>query len=295
MLAAETDCGVTMGGERRIRRASLGDPERRLAFGHGGGEFVRVGPLAIGRATLRPGWRWSTDLGPEVGTPSCLHHHFHVQLSGRMAFQLDGEGPEEFVAGDVFDVPPGHDAWVVGDEPVVVLDVAGTSDLFGVALVPGGVVATILMTDIVDSTPTAARLGDPAWRQVLAQHHRVVRAQLERFGGREVDTTGDGFLATFESAVAAIHAGRSIRDVVAAMGIACRVGIHTGEIQEDGDEVAGLAVHLAARVMAAAAPSEVLVSEVTRALIAGRGFRLADRGRQTLKGFAEPVGLSAVD
>lgn len=283
-----------MGGERRIRRASLDDPDRRLAFGHGAGELVRVGDLAIGRARLEPGWRWSVDNRPEVGTPSCLVHHFHVQLSGRLAFQLDGEAPEEFAAGEVYDVPPGHDAWVVGDEPVVVLDVSGWVDQFGVAATPTGVVVTILMTDIVDSTPTAARLGDPAWRQVLAQHHRVVRAQLERLHGREIDTTGDGFLATFESAVAAVHAGRAIRDAVAALGIACRVGIHTGEIQQEGDDVAGLAVHLAARVMAAAAPGEVLISEVTRALIAGRGFRLEDRGRPTLKGFAEPVGLSAV-
>jgi class 3 adenylate cyclase len=284
-----------MGGQRRIRRASLDDPDRRLTFGHGAGELVRVGDLAIGRARLEPGWRWSVDNRPEVGTASCLVHHFHVQLSGRLAFQLDGEAPEEFRAGDVYDVPPGHDAWVVGDEPVVVLDVSGWVDQFGVAATPTGVVATILMTDIVDSTPTAARLGDPAWRQVLAEQRRVVRAQLERFGGREVDTTGDGFLATFESAVAAVLAGRAIRDAVAGLGIACRVGIHTGEIQREGDDVAGLAVHLAARVMAAAAPGEVLISEVTRALVAGRGFRLDDRGRQTLKGFAEPVGLSAVE
>jgi class 3 adenylate cyclase len=284
-----------MGGERRIRRASLDDPDRRLRFGHGAGELVRVGDLAIGRARLEPGWRWSVDNQPEVGTASCLVHHFHVQLSGRLAFQLDGEAPQEFAAGDVYDVPPGHDAWVIGDEPVVVLDVSGWVDQFGVAAAPSGVVATILMTDIVDSTPTAARLGDPAWRQVLAEQRRVVRAQLERFGGHEVDTTGDGFLATFESAVAAVLAGRAIRDAVAGLGIACRVGIHTGEIQREGDDVAGLAVHLAARVMAAAAPGEVLISEVTRALVAGRGFRLDDRGRQTLKGFAEPVGLSAVE
>lgn len=283
-----------MGGERRIRRASLDDPDRRLTFGHGAGDLVRVGTLAIGRATLQPGWRWSEDLRPEVGTDSCRNHHFHVLLSGRIAFQLDGEALETFAAGDVFDVPPGHDAWVVGDEPVVILDVAGTSDLFGVAAMASGIVVTILMTDIVDSTPTAARLGDPAWRQVLAEHHRVVRAELERFGGHEVDTTGDGFLATFESAAGAVGAGRAIRDTIAGLGIACRVGIHTGEIQQDGSDVAGLAVHLAARVMSAAAPGEVLISEVTRALIAGRGFRLEDRGRQTLKGFDEPVGLSAV-
>lgn len=284
-----------MSDERRIRRASLDDPDRRLTFGHGTGELVRVGTLAIGRAMLEPGWRWSQDLKPDVGTESCRNHHFHVLLAGRIAFQLDGAQPEIFGAGDVFDVPPGHDAWVLGDEPVVILDVAGTSDLFGVAALASGVVVTILMTDIVDSTPTAARLGDPAWRQVLAEHHRVVRAELERFHGREIDTTGDGFLATFESAVAAVQAGRAIRDTIAGLGIACRVGIHTGEIQQDGADVAGLAVHLAARVMAAAAPGEVLISEVTRALVAGRGFRLEDRGRPTLKGFAEPVGISAVD
>ena len=198
----------------------------------------------------------------------------------------------EFGPGDVFDVPPGHDAWVLGDGPVLVHDESGSVDQFGMRVSHPGVVTTIVMTDIVDSTATAARLGDGAWRQVLARHDRIVRAQLDRFHGHEVDTTGDGFLATFDSAAAAVGCAAAIRDAVAQLGITCRVGVTTGEVEPVGDDIRGLAVHLAARVMAAAAPSEVLVTSVTRSLVDGRGFRFVDRGPHQLKGFPEPVELS---
>lgn len=280
------------GGSGRIERKGLTDPDLRVAFSNGTGVMVRVAGLAVGRATLQPGWRWSRDNRPEVGTEQCEQHHFHVLLSGRLAFQMTGEEPVEFGPDDVFDVPPGHDAWVVGDEPAVVLDMSGSVDRFGTRVSHAGVVTTIVMTDIVDSTGTAGRLGEAAWRQVIARHDRVVRAQLDRFQGHEVVTTGDGFLATFDSAAAAVGCAAAIRDAVAQLGIACRVGVTTGEVEPVGDDIRGLAVHLAARVMAAAAPSEVLVTSVTRALVDGRGFRFVDRGPHQLKGFPEPVELS---
>jgi class 3 adenylate cyclase len=278
-----------------IRRKSLLDPDSRVSYPHGGGELVRVGSLAVGRARLEPGWRWSTSVRPLVGTASCEIHHFHVLLRGRLAIALDGEEPEEFGPGDVFDVPPGHDSWVVGDETVELLDVAGNVERYAVPTTRLSLLATILMSDIVDSTATANRVGETHWRQLLGQHNRVVRAELDRFRGHEVNTTGDGFVATFESAVSAVLCARAIRDGVRDLGIEVRIGVHTGEVEAADGEVGGIAIHAAARVMAAAGASEVLVSGVTRALAEGRGLAFEARGAHQLKGFAAPMELYAVD
>lgn len=245
----------------------------------------------MGRAELEPGWRWSTDLRPAVGTPSCPSHHLHVLLSGRFAIQLDGGEPEEFAPGDVFDVPPGHDAWVVGDAPVVLLDLSGNVADFGLPTAHGRVLATIVMTDIVNSTPHAERLGDAGWKQLLGRHDRVVRAALERFRGREIDTTGDGFLATFDSAVGAIRAAQEIAETTRSVGTEVRVGVHTGEIELLPDDARGLAIHVAARVMAEAAPSDVLVTAVTQALVDDPSLSFEPVGARSLKGLAQPVEL----
>jgi hypothetical protein len=140
---------------------------------------VQVGSLTIGRGILERGWRWSTSLRPIQGTPSCQVHHLEVLLAGRFHVQMDDGEAAEVMPGDVFDVPPGNDAWVVGNEPVVMLDVSGN---IGAIAVPGEherLVMTLLMSDIVDSTRTAARLGDAAWKQLLADHNRIVRAQFD--------------------------------------------------------------------------------------------------------------------
>jgi class 3 adenylate cyclase len=205
----------------------------------------------------------------------------------------DGER-RAFEPNDVMDLPPGHDAWVIGDERVVLIDIAGNSSAFGLPVSPSRSLATIVMTDIVSSTETAGRLGDAAWRQRLGEHNGVVRRQLERYGGREIDTTGDGFLAIFNSPAAALLAGVAIRDGVAGIDLAVRVGVHTGEIELSADDVSGIAVHATARVMAAARPSEVLTTPVTRALAEGAPLAFEDRGESELKGFAEPVRLFAV-
>jgi class 3 adenylate cyclase len=279
----------------RIRRASLDDPASFRSMSRGVGSLAVVGPLAIGRARLEPGWRWSVDLQPRVGTTSCQAHHLHLLVHGRFAVQLDGSDEvEEFQPGDVFDIPPGHDAWVVGDVPVELFDVSGNSAEFGLPASTQRVVATMLMTDIVDSTAIAARLGDAAWRQALAGHNRLVRSQLGRFRGRELDTTGDGFFATFDSAAAALECARAIRTNVLELGLQVRIGVHTGEIEITQDDVGGLAVHAAARVMAAAGPSEILTSTVTRVLAEGSGIRFEPHGTHDLKGIPAPMELFAV-
>ena len=146
------------------------------------------------------------------------------------------------------------------------------------------VLATVLFTDIVGSTERAAELGDQKWRQVLDGHDRAVRRQLERFRGHEVHTAGDGFLATFDGPGRAIQCACAIRDAVGALGIEVRVGLHTGEIEVRGEDVAGMAVHIGARVSSVADAGEVLVSSTVKDLVVGSAIEFADRGERQLKG-----------
>jgi class 3 adenylate cyclase len=146
------------------------------------------------------------------------------------------------------------------------------------------VLATVLFTDIVGSTEHLAELGDRNWRDLLDAHDRTVRRQLERFRGREVNTTGDGFLATFDGPGRAIQCGCAMRDAVRALGIDVRVGLHTGEIEVRGDDVAGVGVHIAARVAHHAGAAEVLVSSTVKDLVAGSGIAFDDCGEHQFKG-----------
>lgn len=279
---------------RAVRWKSLDRPDEERRFPHGMGALVDIGPLAIGRAVLEPGWRWSTDLKSAVGTELCEFHHLHVLVAGHMAFQMAHNEVYEFASGDVMDIPPGHDAWVIGDEPVVLLDISGNVSDFGLPTSPAHVTATILMTDIVGSTKTASKLGDAAWKQRLAEHNRAVRRQFERFHGREINTTGDGFLTVFDSASAALLCALAARDATRDLGMEIRAGVHTGEIDVLPDDVLGIAVHATARIMAAARPSEVLASAVTRALGEAAGLDFESRGSHPLKGIESPIDLFAV-
>jgi class 3 adenylate cyclase len=143
---------------------------------------------------------------------------------------------------------------------------------------------TVMFTDIVDSTMRAANLGDKRWRELLDRHNDVVRRVLARFRGREIDTAGDGFLATFEGPGRAVRAAQAIRDAVRDMGLDLRIGLHTGEVELAGSDVRGIAVHIGARVSAKAGPGEVLVSSTVKDLVAGSGIEFEDRGPHTLKG-----------
>jgi class 3 adenylate cyclase len=153
--------------------------------------------------------------------------------------------------------------------------------------------ATVVSTDIVDSTRSAAELGDARWREVLERHQRSVRAALERFGGREVKSTGDGFLATFDGPARAIRCARTILDASEGLGIRVRAGVHTGECEVMDDDIGGIAVHIAARVSALAGPSEVLVSRTVKDLVAGSGLAFSERGAHELKGVPDTWELYA--
>jgi class 3 adenylate cyclase len=149
---------------------------------------------------------------------------------------------------------------------------------------PDRVLATVMFTDIVGSTERAAELGDRRWRELLSQYYRVVRRDLAAFRGREVNTSGDGVLATFDGPARAIRCACSIRDGVRALGLQVRTGLHTGECELIGDDVGGIAVHIGARVATTAGPEEVLVSSTVKDLVAGSGLQFADRGMHNLKG-----------
>ena len=159
---------------------------------------------------------------------------------------------------------------------------------------PDRILATMLFTDIVDSTGAAAELGDQRWREVLEGHRRGVREALERFGGREVKTLGDGFLVSFDGPARGIRCARAIVDSSGGLGIEVRAGLHTGECEVMGDDLGGIAVHIAARVAALAEPSEVLVSRTVKDLVAGSGIEFADRGAHELRGVPDTWDLHAV-
>jgi class 3 adenylate cyclase len=146
------------------------------------------------------------------------------------------------------------------------------------------VLATVLFTDIVDSTRRAAELGDRDWHALLDAHDAVVRSQLSRFRGREVNTSGDGFLAMFDGPQRAIRCAMAIRDAVQALGIEVRAGLHTGECEVRGDDIGGIAVHIGARVSALAGPNDVIVSSTLRDLVIGSGLAFEDRGAHSLEG-----------
>jgi class 3 adenylate cyclase len=160
---------------------------------------------------------------------------------------------------------------------------------------PDRVLATVLFTDIVDSTRLAAELGDRRWHRLLVDHQEVVRRQLARFRGREVKTTGDGFLATFDGPARAIRAAAAIRAAVRELGLEVRVGLHTGECELLGEDIGGIAVHIAARVLGRAGAGEILCSRTVKDLVAGSGFRFADRGTHRLKGIPDDWQLYAVE
>jgi len=146
------------------------------------------------------------------------------------------------------------------------------------------ILATVLFTDIVDSTKRAAELGDRQWRDLLERHHSLVRGELNHFRGQEIDTAGDGFFATFDGPARGIRCACAIRDTVPSLGIAIRAGLHTGECEVMEDKVSGIAVHIGARAMKIANPGEVLVSSTVKDLVAGSGLQFNDRGKYALKG-----------
>ena len=245
---------------------------------------VVVGETIVARVVHEPGWRWAEHMQPIVGTPSCQHHHQGVLLSGELAVETDTGARRMIRKGEALDIPPGHDAWVVGDEPAVTIEFAGVRGWGKAPEVGERVVATLLVTDIVDSTSTAAALGDATWKRLLARHGDRAHTALDRFHGLRVTDTGDGFLALFDGAARAVRCAAAIRDGAVEDGLRIRAGVHAGEVERQPDNVRGVAVHAAARIAALAGPDEVLVSASAVSLVEGSGLSFEDAGEHELKG-----------
>jgi len=279
----------------RLQRRDLSRPDEVREFTLGSLEIFALDDVVVGRTIWEPGWRWSETVKPIAGTELCEYHHFGYSISGRFRVQMPDGTEMEIPPNHLFEVPPGHDAWVVGDEPWIAIDWAGMRSFARPVAGRGErILATLLFTDIVDSTAIAERVGDAAWRELLARHNERVRWELDRYRGREVNTTGDGFLATFDGAERAVQCARSICSAAQAIGLMVRAGIHTGEVEVIPDNLRGLAVHIASRVLSLAGPGEVVVSWTTRDLLAGSAFTFEDRGLHELKGIAGPRAVFAV-
>jgi class 3 adenylate cyclase len=212
-----------------------------------------------------------------------------------MHIACDDGSEMDLGAGDAYEVPPGHDAWIVGEADFTAVEFAGART-FGVAEDDESerVITTVLFTDIVDSTRTVERLGDTAWKKLLLEHNARLRELIDRFRGREIVTTGDGFLAIFDGAARAVRCAATMAPALADLGISIRAGLHTGEVELTGGNARGVAVHAAARVMSLAGAGEVLVSGTTHDLLAGSKLRFADRGAHELKGLSGVRNIHAL-
>ena len=218
---------------------------------------------------------------PTIRVPTLVLHRTddaveHVEAGRDMAERIPGARFVELPGGDN---PP----WA-GDQGAVLDEVEGF--LTGVRRGPrvDRVLSTVVFTDIVGSTERAAALGDTAWNDLLEGHNARVRTQLGLYRGTEVDTTGDGFLATFDGPARAVHCAQAIASSVRELGLQVRIGVHTGEIELSDGDVRGIAVHIGARVMSTAGPSEVLVSQTVKDLVVGSGLTFEDAGEHELKG-----------
>jgi class 3 adenylate cyclase len=262
------------------------EPDERVSFELGHTDLVTIGALTVGREVEEPGWRWSTHVRPIAGTERCEYHHIGLQVSGRLMVETRDGDVGVIEPGDLYDTAPGHDSWVIGDEPSVRIVFQGIAD-WAKPHDPGErVLTTVLFTDIVGSTAAAEHHGDRAWKQLLEAHHEDVRGLLEAHHGHEVKMTGDGFLATFDSPGRAIACALRIVPAAHLLGIEVRAGVHTGEVELAGQDVRGLAVHLAARIMDGAGPGEVLVSATTRELASGGDVEFTTRGIREFKGLS---------
>lgn len=273
-------------------RKSLDRPEEHVEVPGLTVDVVSLGDASIARYVMQTGEHCG-QLDPISGRRRCLAHHSGVITSGRLRIEMEDGPILDAGPNDVIDIPPGHDGFVISDEPLTTVEWSGFRTWVAPTESSARVLVTLLFTDIAGSTDLAARLGDGAWRDLLGRHNQQARLVLDRFRGREVNTTGDGFLAIFDSAGRAVAAGRAIVSGARDLALDVRAGVHTGEVEMAGSDVRGLTVHEAARIAAAARPGEILVSSTTRQL-AGAGFRFEPRGDHELKGLAEPMALFAL-
>jgi class 3 adenylate cyclase len=273
-----------------VNPSLAGDPVAAEAWGR----FLRLSASpATAAAVMRVLFELDVrDILPTIGVPTLVVN----RKDNPVITAEQGRYVAERIPGAKFVAVPGADyGLAVGDSDAIVDEVEEFLTGAKTAGDADRVLATVLFTDIVGSTARLSELGDRQWREVLASHDALARRQVERYGGRLVDTTGDGLLATFDGPLRGIKCAIALRDAVRRIGLTIRAGLHTGEVERRGEDVAGLAVHIAARVQALAQPDEVLVSRTVKDLVTGAGLRFADRGSHELKGVQEPWDLYGVE
>jgi pimeloyl-ACP methyl ester carboxylesterase len=255
-----------------------------LALKEWWGKFERLGgsPGAVKKIMRLNSQIDITDILPTVNVPTLIIHRkddVTVNVEG-------GRLLAERIPNAKYVELPGVDHMpMVGENPNRILDEMAQflTGEWG-PIETECILATVLFTDITDSTKQAADLGDQRWRDLLENHHSRVRGELNHFRGKEIDTAGDGFFATFDGPARGIRCACAIRDSVSSLGLSLRAGLHTGECELMGEKVSGLAVHIGARVMEKSNPGEVFVSSTVKDLVAGSGLRFNDRGKHALKG-----------
>jgi len=279
----------------RLQRKSFATPDEVREFARGRLHVVTLDEIAIGRFVFQPGWSWSKDVAPISSTRSCQHRHVGYTISGSLEVTMDDGTVLVIRPGDAYEIPPGHDARVIGDEPWDSVEFT-SAHAFGVSPEALGerVLATILFSDIVGSTQLAERLGDRAWTSLLHEHNARIRAALDRFRGRELGSAGDGFLALFDGAARAVRAAEQMDPAVADLGLRVRVGVHTGEVEIAGGQARGVAVHAVVRVASLAGAGDVLVTGTTRDLLDGSGLAFEPRGEHELRGLRGPRAIFAL-
>jgi class 3 adenylate cyclase/pimeloyl-ACP methyl ester carboxylesterase len=258
----------TLAGQATARRIT-GVNERAMASP----AMARATWEAIMRIDVR-------DVLPTVSTPTLVVHRIGD------AIPIDGARyiAERIAGARLIELPGADHWWWVGDSTAILEAIEEFLTGVRPQRPSDRMLATVLFTDIVGSTERAAKVGDGAWRALLERHNEITREQLEAFRGREIVSTGDGFLATFDGPARGVRCAYAIADSVRRLGVEIRAGVHTGECEALGENIGGIAVHIGARVAAAASPGEVLVSGTVRDLVAGSGIEFEDAGERELKG-----------
>jgi class 3 adenylate cyclase len=276
----------------RLQRKGFDGPDEVRRFPNGVLEIVTLDEINVSRFVFQPGWRWATDVGPIAKTESCQHRHVGYTMSGRLTVRMNDGTTLSIGPGDAYEIPAGHVAWVEGDVPWESVEFT-SGHAYGKSPEDLGerVLATIVFSDICDSTATLERVGDTEWARVVREHNERIRTVIDRFRGRELANTGDGFLALFDGARKAVLAAAAMEPAVADLGIHVRTGLHTGEVAIVGGQARGVAVHAASRVAALAGPGEVLASGTTHDMLDGSDLSFESRGAHELKGLsgARPI------
>jgi class 3 adenylate cyclase len=271
----------------RLQRKGFGGPDEVRRFPNGVVEVINLDEIAVSRFVFQPGWDWARDVGPIAGTKSCQHRHVGYTISGRLAVRMDDGTTLTIGPGDAYEIPAGHLGWVEGDVPWESVEfTSGHTFAKSPEELGERVLATILFSDICDSTVVLQRVGDTEWTRIVREHNERIRTVIDRFRGRELATLGDGFLALFDGAAKAVLAAAAMDPAVADLGIHVRAGVHTGEVTIVGGQARGVAVHAAARVAALAGPGEVFASGTTHDLLDGSGLSFESRGAHELKGLS---------